>query len=191
LRFFSESPDDHFESEFVSIVESIAVPPSFATAFREVVHDLLQDRRQSAIATAGAIEKRLQKAHARKQSLLQAFLYDKSIDKEDFDEQRSILEGEIRECEAAIADLNNEDLDFDSVLEFAAHLLQHPADAWVNADLEQKQRLQKVFFPDGVRFGSGKFETDAKGLLFRDLAPLPARKPRLVAHTGFEPVLPP
>jgi hypothetical protein len=40
----------------------------------------------------------------------------------------------------------------EGILGFAERVLPGAADLWVQASLEQRQRLQQLFFPDGVVF---------------------------------------
>jgi hypothetical protein len=45
-----------------------------------------------------------------------------------------------------------EELDVEGILAFAERVLPNAADLWVQASLDQKQRLQQLFFPEGLRF---------------------------------------
>jgi hypothetical protein len=46
----------------------------------------------------------------------------------------------------------------EGILAFAERVLPRAADLWVQASLDQRQRFQQLFFPDGIAF-------DGKGLL--------------------------
>ena len=47
---------------------------------------------------------------------------------------------------------------------FAERVLPRAADLWVQASLEQRQRFQQLFFPDGIAFdGNGVVRTAAYG----------------------------
>jgi len=45
----------------------------------------------------------------------------------------------------------------EGILAFAERVLPRAADLWVQASLEQRQRLQRLFFPDGVVFDRNRF----------------------------------
>jgi hypothetical protein len=51
-----------------------------------------------------------------------------------------------------------EEMDVEGILAFAERVLPSASNLWVQSSLNQKQRLQQLFFPDGVRF-------DGRGLL--------------------------
>ena len=43
-----------------------------------------------------------------------------------------------------------EELDVQGILAFAERVLPRASDLWVQASLNQKQRLQQLFFPEGI-----------------------------------------
>ncbi|HMF99465.1 MAG TPA: hypothetical protein VKE96_34430 [Vicinamibacterales bacterium] len=49
-----------------------------------------------------------------------------------------------------------EGLDVEGILAFAERVLPSAPNLWVRSSLAQKQRLQHVFFPDGIRFDGKK-----------------------------------
>ena len=50
-----------------------------------------------------------------------------------------------------------EELDVEGILAFAERVLPRAADLWVQASLEQRQRFQQLFFPDGIAFDGNRF----------------------------------
>jgi hypothetical protein len=55
---------------------------------------------------------------------------------------------------------------------FAERILPRASDLWVQASLDYKQRLQQLFFPEGVAFDGGRFNrTAVTAPLFKYLAP--------------------
>jgi hypothetical protein len=47
-------------------------------------------------------------------------------------------------------------MDVDGILAFAERVLPSASNLWVQSSLAQQQRLQHVFFPDGIRFDGKK-----------------------------------
>jgi hypothetical protein len=45
-----------------------------------------------------------------------------------------------------------DELDVEGILAFAERVLPRASDVWIQASLAQRQQLQKLFFPEGVRF---------------------------------------
>ena len=82
-----------------------------------------------------------------------------------------------------------EELDVDGILAFAERILPRAADLWVQSSLDQRQRFQQLFFPDGLAFGGNGFVgTAVTAAAFSDLPGFGAGKEGLVDLTGIEPV---
>jgi len=50
-----------------------------------------------------------------------------------------------------------EKFDVQGILAFAERVLPRASDLWMQASLDQRQRLQQLFFPDGVAFDGNRF----------------------------------
>lgn len=81
-----------------------------------------------------------------------------------------------------------EKVDVEGILAFAERVLPRASDIWVQASLDQRQRLQQLFFPDGMVFdGKGFVRTGLSTHAFKYLTPdLPAKND-LASPPGFEP----
>jgi hypothetical protein len=65
-----------------------------------------------------------------------------------------------------------EEFDVEGILNFAERVLPRASDLWIQASLEQRQRLQRLFFPEGVAFSGKSFDRAAvKSSLFEYLGP--------------------
>jgi len=61
----------------------------------------------------------------------------------------------------------------EGILAFAERVLPRAADLWVQASLEQRQRFQQLFFPDGIAFdGKGFVGTRVTAPAFSYLRPI-------------------
>jgi hypothetical protein len=82
-----------------------------------------------------------------------------------------------------------EEMDVEGILAFAERVLPSASNLWVQSSLAQKQRLQRRFFPDGVRFdGKTIVGTGTTLPVFSYLSSVSDRKKELVDQTGIEPV---
>ena len=72
----------------------------------------------------------------------------------------------------------------EGILAFAERLLPRAADLWVQATLEQRQRFQQLFFPDGIAFdGKGFVGTRVTAPAFSYLRTIGNGNERLVDQT--------
>jgi hypothetical protein len=82
-----------------------------------------------------------------------------------------------------------EELDVEGILAFAERVLPSASNLWVHSSLAQKQRLQQVFFPEGIRFdGERLVGTGTTSPVFNYLGAVSDEKKELVDQTGIEPV---
>ena len=90
-------------------------------------------------------------------------------------------------AEIELADVVSEQLDVDGVLAFAEHVLTNAARLWMELGLDQKQRLQQVLFPEGLRFDGEKFGTAVTWLAFKQLAEDGEAESSVASPAGFGP----
>ena len=77
----------------------------------------------------------------------------------------------------------------EGILAFAERVLPRSADLWVQASLEQRQRFQQLFFPEGISFdGNGFVGTAATAPAFSYLREISVDGEGVVDLTGIEPV---
>ena len=82
-----------------------------------------------------------------------------------------------------------EELDVEGILAFAERILPRASDLWVQASLDQRQRFQQLFFPEGIAFdGNGFVGTAVTAPAFSYLHTVEGDGERVVDQTGIEPV---
>jgi hypothetical protein len=78
-----------------------------------------------------------------------------------------------------------EELDVEGILVFAERVLPSVLNLWIQSSLDQKERLQQAFFPDGIRFDGTKLVGTGTTLpVFNYLNPISGEKEDLVDQTG-------
>ena len=93
-------------------------------------------------------------------------------------------ESKLRETESDV-------LDLEDVLAFARKIVTSPARLWLESSIDQRQKLQWTFFPNGLTFDGEEFGTPASSLFFSLLGGISEDRSLLASPTGFEPVLSP
>jgi hypothetical protein len=77
----------------------------------------------------------------------------------------------------------------EGILAFAERILPRASDLWVQASLNQRQRFQQLFFPDGIAFDGNRFiGTGVTAPAFSYLREIRTGNEGLVDLTGIEPV---
>ena len=76
-------------------------------------------------------------------------------------------------------------------LAFCSQILDRADRIWEESSLDQRQRFQRLVFPQGLGYSrESGFGTPTTALVFSILRTPEPPASRVVAHTGFEPVLP-
>ena len=147
--------------------------------------DLKADTRQRIVEV-----ERKQKAIQQKLDRLdEAFLYERTIDIERYDRHRDKLREELTLVQMDRHATELEELDVEGILAFAERVLPSASNLRVQTSLNQKQGLQQLFFPAGVRFdGNGFVGTGVTLPGFNYLTPVEGSKKEMVDLTGIEPV---
>ena len=163
---------ERLDAEFVALLEQLQPNAAYMRLFREIVLDVWKQHKADAIQQRKALERRGRELQRRLDRLEETFIYKSSIDQVTYDRQRDKLREEMALAELDVRDARLDELDVEGILSFADHLLTNAARIWAEASLDQRQRLQQVFFPDGLRFDGEAFGTAVTCLAFRDFEEL-------------------
>ena len=118
----------------------------------------------------------------------EAFLYAEAIDVTTYGRQRDKLREELTLAKIDHHAEAVDELDVEGILAFAERILPRASDLWVQASLDYKQRLQQLFFPEGIAFDGNRFNrTAVTAPLFKYLAPSESADERVVSRAGIEP----
>jgi integrase len=125
---------------FGVLIESVRVSPQYLRVFRAVVTDALEKRGAEAAKAQKVRAARVEKIRRRKAQLVEAFVYQQTIDAETYKEQLDRIEDELAFASADAIDGDLEVADLEGTLAFAEHVITDPARAWAEFDVA----------PDGV-----------------------------------------
>jgi hypothetical protein len=74
---------------------------------------------------------------------------------------------------------------------FAIDAIGDASRFWLDATIDEKQRFQKVLFPEGLTFDGERFGTATTCLAYSYLQQVSVGQSSLASRTGVEPVSPP
>lgn len=179
------------EEGFMELLDSLRPAEEVLKLLSAAVLDRWNDEQKDTVAKRRAAERKLSELRQRKERLVEAYVYDSALDKETYQQHLARIEEQLTLAELELYDAKVDEFDIDGVLGFAEHLVTHSSRLWVEADLDQRQRLQRLFFPEGLTWAYGEFRTAVTCPYFNNLEGTSGARGEMVAHTGFEPVLPP
>ena len=176
------------ELAFTKLLARLQPDPAHLKLFNRIVCDLWNEKQAEAVTLTASLEARLEELKRRKQQLVDAFVHRQALDQATFEEQMDALKEETVLTEMKVNEAKIEELDVEGVLNYAEHLILNAERMWVESSHEQKQRLQKVLFPQGLAYRDGFIGTALKSLIFKLLSDENRGKNKMATPTGFEPV---
>jgi len=184
-------PRRELEAKFLSLLERLRPRPEFLALFRALVLDVWKARKEDVAAQRTAAERKIADLKRRKDQLVEAFIYQKVIDESTYKDQLDKLNEAMTLAEIDQHDKRADELDIEAVLGFAERVSLNAPRLWLEADLDQRQRFQAFLFPEGLEVVEGEIRTPVTASFYEELQHFTTPEERLVAPTGFEPVLPP
>ena len=102
-------------------------------------------------------------------------------------QQLDILEKETTDTQINLASMQENEIDFNEVLEFTKTYLKSPSAIWKKAKLDKKLKLQWFQFPQAITFQNGIYGTTQLASIFKTKEAFLPLKSAIVDPTGFEP----
>ncbi len=178
---------EDLEAKFVVLLERLQLQPDLAKILTLAVTDTWHQKEAEVLMRTSALTEQLNELQGRKDRLIEAFIYKQAIDEQTYHRQLDKLNQEITLTEIDLHEAKLDEFDIAIVLQFSEHILVNAARLWVELSLDQKQRLQKVLFPDGVVFKDGELGTAVTSGIFKVLEQAGGQKTNLAPRGGLEP----
>ena len=180
-------PKDAMEAQFVEFMQKLQPNAGYMRLYREVVLDVWQKKQGDSQQVQSVISRKIAQLRENKTKLQEAFIYQKTIQTDTYNEMRAKLAEDLALAEMELREAQAEEIEIEAVLDFAQAVLTNASNLWKAAPAEQKQRLQQVLFPEGVTYSEGNYRTAVTCLLFSGVETKGDKKSRLVALPGIEP----
>ena len=172
----------------MALLAELRPKPEFLRLFKAVVLDVWNARQAEAVKAAEELRLRAADIRARREKLVEAFVYQRALDRPTFDAMLAKLEAELGAVESARSEAHLTDLDAAALVNYAIHVVTNAGTLWRDVEPAQRIQLQAFLFPEGLRWKRDGFvRTERTGLLFSGLEALAGDENRLVALRGFEP----
>ena len=177
------------ETLFAAELSRLQPTAGYMRLLKESVTELWKARVVAAREEIAAADQRAKAVQQKLNRLDEAFLYERSIDIETYDRHTEKLREELTLLKIDRHADELDELDVQGVLAFAERVLPRAADLWVQSSLEQRQRFQQLFFPEGISFDGNAFVgTRVTAPAFSYLQAVEEQNEGVVDLTGIEPV---
>ncbi len=145
------------EGLFADELALLQPTPGYMRLLKESVLQIWKGRRAAVREELANAERAAKAIQDKLDRLDEAFLFERSIDIETYDRHAEKLREELTVARIERRSGQLEELDVEGILAFAERILPRAADLWVQASLDQRQRFQQLFFPDGIAFDGNRF----------------------------------
>ena len=112
----------------------------------------MQERKAQVGSEAADVERKAKAIQQKLDRLDEAYLYAETIDLTSYERQRDKLRQQLTLTQIDKHSADLEKFDVEGLLAFAERVLPRASDLWVQASPNQRQRLQQLFFGEGVAF---------------------------------------
>lgn len=177
------------EGLFADELALLQPTPGYMRLLKESVLRIWKARKVAVRDELATAERAAKVIQGKLDRLDEAFLFERSIDIDTYDRHAEKLRQELTLLRIDRHSSELDELDVEGILAFAERILPRAADLWVQASLEQRQRFQQLFFPEGIAFdGNGFVGTAVTAPAFNYLRGIETGKEEVVDLTGIEPV---
>ena len=176
------------EGLFADELALLQPTPGYMRLLKESVLQIWKARKAAVRDEVANAERAAKSIQDKLDRLDEAFLFERSIDIETYDRHAEKLREDLTLARMDRHSGQLEELDVEGILAFAERVLPRASDLWVQASLDQRQRFQQLFFPDGIAFdGNRLIGTGATAPVFSYLREITTKNEGLVDQTGVEP----
>ena len=145
------------EGLFADELALLQPSPGYMRLLKESVLQIWKARKAAVREQIASAERAAKAIQDKLDRLDEAFLFERSINIETYDRHTEKLREELTLARIDRHSGQLDELDVVGILAFAERVLPRAADLWVQASLEQRQRFQQLFFPDGITFDGKGF----------------------------------
>ena len=178
---------EHAAAEFVALLECLRPSSALVTEFPAILKEEREKRTGGSGGLLRKLRADLRDKESLRQKLVEAYLNKEKGISSVFEQMNAKFEEQITTLQAQIAEAEMTKATFEELLHFSESLLVDISTAWQRADLDQKQRVQNVLFPAGLKYDPEKGILNSENeCLFNQLKDFTSGKMLLARPERFE-----
>lgn len=180
-------PKNVLEDAFLKLLRQFQPAKEYIELFKVVIVDVWKQKHTDKTAQNKKAKKEIQELKNLKSSLIRKNATD-VLSNEDLSTELERIRNEILAKNVALKDSELDEIELEEIVNLAENFMRNIAPLWRDTNLDQKQRLQQLVFPEGVTYKNGKFETARISPIYSVIEESNGVKERLVAPRGIEPL---
>ena len=174
------------EEEFYHTLKELQPKKEMMDLFEVIILDVWKNRKEESFKEVKRLEKEMQGLKVKKERINELAIQG-TFDNKTYQEESRKVNDEILVKQTELNEYKIDLDDSEACINFCKYFISNIADLWREADLDLKQRFQKLIFPEKVLYKKGRFRTTKIALIFKAFdgksSPDYCQAPRV----GFEP----
>lgn len=186
-RFSMNMRKADFENEFIAYIKEVKPSENFIPVFNRVFIKKYEEKEQD---VKGDYRRQLEEVKALEQEEewviekgKKGILPDHLVKKDVEDIERKLTFAKMN-----LTDIHAEELDINALLNFGYQFIRTVEFAWSEAPIEYKLKLQRLIFPEGLKYDENGFTNSRLSPAFNLIGQFTPSESSVVAPTGVEPV---
>ena len=176
---------DKLENNFVEYLAKIKPEKPLLKLFKAVMKDVYNKTTEDARKSYKSLNKHLEDVINNKSKLIDLLIENK-ISQNAYNMKFEEFEKAEKDLKSKMAVNDIPENDFNECLEYACNVLDNLDSFWLNSKIDIKERLQKIIFPNGLRYESGVFRNSRMSSLFKIIGTLSVPSYNMVLPREFE-----
>ena len=185
-RHGSSYAKEKLETEFMDYLRSVIPNEARLKLFREIVADVWETKKKEAGIDIKRTEAKIAKLEEDRGKTIDLLRRGTLTEEEGRLELDKIRE-ELEFANLEKSEMNDDKFNVRTAVDKCVEALKNSHKFWLNLEsVEQKQRFQKLIFPDGAIYENPGFRTTQMGLLFQLIPNTTSKKTSLVSRQSLE-----
>jgi len=156
------------EEDFYQCLKELQPKKEIMDLFKDIVLDVWKKKKEESFKEVKRLEKEMQKLREKKERINELAIKD-TFDDKTYKEEIQKVNNDILVKQIELNEYKIDLDDSETCINFCKYFISNIADLWRNADLDLKQRFQKLIFPEKVLYKKGRFRTTKIALIFKAL----------------------
>lgn len=187
-RYGKALPKAEVEDAFLTLLQNVSPTEIALTLFKDIALDVWETKRREFNSDAEQHEKRITELKSQIGELITMRGKNLITDEQLLEGKQPLEEAKII-AQLALNEARIEEWDIETAISYASQFIRDLPRQWLDYSLENKQRFQKMAFPEGIIYDKEKFcRTTKLGLIYELLKDVTTPDSNLVPLRGLEPL---
>ena len=176
------------DEQFISLLQELEPNGIVLQLFEKVLSDAWKSQQKENIKDKSYLEKAINQLK-NKLIKIEELTINGTFDSETYKRKQQEVNNSIQNNQIQINELKIDINDVGGMISYCKYFLSNLSELWLKADINLRQRFQKLIFPEGILFDGKKVRTAVTNIIFGCLHNINTQKVKMVSRRGIEPLM--